>query len=237
MVLGTAGYMAPEQIRGQAGRQRADIFALGAVLYEMLAGRRAFQRDTAAETMTAILKEDPPELSLSRSDLPPALDGIVRHCLERQPAERFQSARDLVFNLQAASLATGSSPAPAVAAAAQRIAAKDRTARGRGLDAGHGACRRVRGRHFHVARAAAVRSRAGRRAFSGVSAGQDYVGLPARRLRRIQQRHDFSRRHDARVRRRGRDRQGPAVVAAHRQLHGTCASRHRGRGVSILVAR
>ena len=97
---------------------RADLFALGAVLYEMLAGRRAFQRDTAAETMTAILKEDPPELSMSRGDLPPGLAGIVRHCLERNPAERFQSARDLIFNLQAASPATGSGSALASTMAA-----------------------------------------------------------------------------------------------------------------------
>ena len=113
-VLGTVGYMAPEQIRGQEIDGRADLFALGAVLYEMLAGRRAFHRDTPAETMTAILKEDPPDLAMSRGDLPPALDAVVRHCLERNPAERFQSARDLVFNLQAASAATGSGPAPAM---------------------------------------------------------------------------------------------------------------------------
>ena len=124
IVLGTVGYMAPEQIRAQAVDGRADLFALGAVLYEMLAGRRAFQRDTAAETMTAILKEDPQELSLSRGDLPPALDAVVRHCLERNPAERFQSARDLIFNLQAASLATASGSGPAVAAGEVRSPAR-----------------------------------------------------------------------------------------------------------------
>src|SRR5262249_7564784 len=85
-VMGTVGYMAPEQVRGQAVDARSDLFALGAVLYEMLSGRRPFQRDTAAETMTAILKEDPPDLTAGR-DLPPALDAIVRHCLERNPAE------------------------------------------------------------------------------------------------------------------------------------------------------
>src|SRR5829696_1342779 len=73
-VMGTVGYMAPEQVRGQAVDARADLFALGTVLYEMLGGRRAFQRETAAETMTAILKEDPPELAASRADLPPVLD-------------------------------------------------------------------------------------------------------------------------------------------------------------------
>ena len=69
-VMGTVGYMAPEQVRGQAVDGRADLFALGAVLYEMLAGRRAFERDTAADTMTAILKEDPPEFDRARADIP-----------------------------------------------------------------------------------------------------------------------------------------------------------------------
>src|SRR5262249_5379318 len=89
-VVGTVGYMAPEQIRGQIVDGRADLFALGAVLYEMLSGSRAFQRDTAADTMTAILKEDPPEFAGTRPGLSPALDRIVRHCLEKNVAERFQ---------------------------------------------------------------------------------------------------------------------------------------------------
>jgi Tol biopolymer transport system component len=97
VVIGTIGYMAPEQVRGQAVDQRADLFALGAVLYEMLSGRRAFQRETAAETMTAILRDDPPEITDARVPLPAGLDRIVRHCLEKNPAERFQSARDVAF--------------------------------------------------------------------------------------------------------------------------------------------
>lgn len=84
--MGTVGYMAPEQVRGAALDARADLFALGAVLYEMLTGRRAFQRDTAAESMTAILKDDVPDLTASRADLSPAIDNIVRHCLEKNPA-------------------------------------------------------------------------------------------------------------------------------------------------------
>ena len=103
VVLGTIGYMAPEQVRGRAVDARADLFAFGAVLYEMLTGGRAFQRDTPADTMTAILKEDPPDLTVVRADLPPALDRIVRHCLEKNPAERFQSARDVAFALDALS--------------------------------------------------------------------------------------------------------------------------------------
>src|SRR5438445_8919736 len=92
--------MAPEQVRGKAVDPRSDIFSLGAVLYEMLSGRRAFQRDTAAETMTAILKDDPPELSTVDNSLPPALDRLVRHCLEKSPEERFQSTRDIAFDLE-----------------------------------------------------------------------------------------------------------------------------------------
>jgi Tol biopolymer transport system component len=102
-VMGTAGYMAPEQIRGQAVDARTDLFALGAVLYEMLSGQRAFKGDTAADTMFATVKEDPPELAGLRADVPPALQRIVRHCLEKNPAERFQSARDVAFALESSS--------------------------------------------------------------------------------------------------------------------------------------
>jgi Tol biopolymer transport system component len=98
-VMGTVGYMAPEQVRGQAVDARTDLFALGAVLYEMLSGQRAFRRDTAADTMFAIVKEDPPDLLTARADLSPALDRIVRHCLEKNPNERFQTARDVAFAL------------------------------------------------------------------------------------------------------------------------------------------
>src|SRR5262245_14338639 len=98
-VLGTVGYMSPEQVRAQSVDARTDIFALGAVLYEMVTGARAFQRDTPAETMTAILREDVPDLVEARADVPPALDRIVRHCLEKNPAERFRSAGDVAFAL------------------------------------------------------------------------------------------------------------------------------------------
>ncbi|MGH9200612.1 MAG: protein kinase domain-containing protein, partial [Vicinamibacterales bacterium] len=108
MVMGTVGYMSPEQVRGEAVDHRSDIFSFGAVLFEMLGGRRAFSRDTAAETMTAILRDDPPELVDTGRPIPPALDRLVRHCLEKRPEERFQSARDLAFDLQS----TDSGPAP-----------------------------------------------------------------------------------------------------------------------------
>jgi eukaryotic-like serine/threonine-protein kinase len=100
-VMGTASYMAPEQVRGDAADPRTDIFAFGAVLYEMLSGVRAFRRDTAAETMTAVLKDDPPELSGAGRLVSPALERIVRRCLEKSPDQRFQSARDLSFALSA----------------------------------------------------------------------------------------------------------------------------------------
>ncbi len=117
VVIGTVGYMAPEQVRGQAVDQRADLFSLGAVLYEMLSGRRAFQRDTAAETMTAILRDDPPEITDVRAPLPPGLDRIVRHCLEKNPAERFQSSGDVAFAIEALS-GTSTGAVPAVGARA-----------------------------------------------------------------------------------------------------------------------
>ena len=120
-VLGTMGYMAPEQLRGQRVDGRSDLFALGAVLYEMLSGRRAFHRGTAVDTMTAILTESPPDLSGRVDLLPAGLDRIVRRCLEKAPEERFQSARDLAFALEAVVERPASSsdrhaapPAPAV---------------------------------------------------------------------------------------------------------------------------
>ncbi|MGB9236702.1 MAG: protein kinase [Terriglobales bacterium] len=110
-VLGTVGYMSPEQVRGEPADARSDIFALGTILYEMLAGHRAFRRDTSAETMTAILKEDPPELTLTGKPIPPALERIVRRCLEKKPLQRFQSARDLAFNLESLSETSSTSSA------------------------------------------------------------------------------------------------------------------------------
>jgi Tol biopolymer transport system component len=106
MVLGTAGYMSPEQVRGKPADARSDIFALGAILYEMLSGQRAFEKDSSADTMAAILKEEPPELSGEGKKIPPAAERIVRHCLEKNPSERFQSARDLAFDLESLSSAS-----------------------------------------------------------------------------------------------------------------------------------
>src|SRR5579871_177468 len=101
LVMGTVGYMAPEQVRGSAIDTRTDIFSFGAVLYEMLCGQRAFRRDTAAETMTAILRDDPPEFAGMPHPVSPGMDRIVRRCLEKQPEQRFQSAKDLAFALEA----------------------------------------------------------------------------------------------------------------------------------------
>jgi len=101
VILGTVGYMSPEQVRGEPANQRSDIFAFGAILYEMLTGQRAFKRDTVAETMTAILKEEPPPLSGSGRQIPAEFVRLVNHCLEKKPQERFQSAGDIAFALSA----------------------------------------------------------------------------------------------------------------------------------------
>ncbi|MGE5248207.1 MAG: protein kinase domain-containing protein, partial [Verrucomicrobiota bacterium] len=102
-VMGTMGYMSPEQVRGKTADHRTDIFSFGAVLYEMLSGRRAFRGDSAADTMTAILKEEPPDLSETNHSVPTQLERLVRHCLEKNPEDRFQSARDLAYDLEAIS--------------------------------------------------------------------------------------------------------------------------------------
>ena len=92
MLLGTIGYMAPEEVRGQPVDPRTDIFALGVVICEMLTGAAPFRRETSAETLTAILKDDPPGLPPA---VPTAVDRIIRRCLEKRPEDRFHSAHDL----------------------------------------------------------------------------------------------------------------------------------------------
>jgi hypothetical protein len=100
VVLGTAGYMSPEQVRGLALDARSDIFSFGAILYEMLSGKRAFHGDTPADTMSSILKEDPPDLGETNRNVSPALERIVHHCLEKNPEARFHSASDIAFDLE-----------------------------------------------------------------------------------------------------------------------------------------
>jgi len=102
-VVGTIGYMSPEQVRGQTADARSDIFAAGAVVYEMLTGKRAFQKETSAETMSAILNEDPPAISQETPNLPPGLQRIVSRCLSKSPEQRIQHAADLAFALEALS--------------------------------------------------------------------------------------------------------------------------------------
>jgi eukaryotic-like serine/threonine-protein kinase len=115
MVLGTAGYMSPEQVRGKEVDARTDIFAFGAILYEMLSGQRAFKGESSIETMNAILKDDPPELQTEKLKVSPALERIVRHCLEKNPEARFRSAHDVAFALENVSQSSQSGiaiPAP-----------------------------------------------------------------------------------------------------------------------------
>ena len=103
VVMGTVGYMSPEQVRGEKSDHRSDIFSFGAILHEMITGRRAFKRDTMAETMTAILREEPEELSASNPNINPALERIVNRCLEKKPERRFHSTHDLGFALESLS--------------------------------------------------------------------------------------------------------------------------------------
>ncbi|HTL43823.1 MAG TPA: WD40 repeat domain-containing serine/threonine protein kinase [Vicinamibacterales bacterium] len=114
MILGTVGYMSPEQLRGEPVDARSDVFSLGAMLYEMFAGERAFKGKSAVDTMTAILKEDPPDFPEAVHAAAPALARIVRRCLEKNVDERFQSVRDLTFALDALSSASGIKPAAVV---------------------------------------------------------------------------------------------------------------------------
>jgi serine/threonine-protein kinase len=110
-VMGTVGYMSPEQVRGLPLDHRTDIFSFGAILYELLSGKRAFSRPTTADTMSAIMKEEPPELSESGRNISPALDHIVKHCLEKDRDRRFHSAHDISFALSEASGPTTTSGA------------------------------------------------------------------------------------------------------------------------------
>ena len=121
--MGTVGYMSPEQVRGLPVDHRSDIFSFGAILYELLSGKRAFKRDTAADTMSAILKEEPPELSESGRNISPALDRVVRHCLEKDRDNRFQSAKDIAFALSEASGQAMTSGAQAAAPASGKTKA------------------------------------------------------------------------------------------------------------------
>jgi len=114
VVLGTLGYMSPEQVRGQPADSRSDIFSFGAILYEMLTGQPAFHRDTAADTISAILTKDPPDVAPRGRPVAPALERIVRHCMEKDPSRRFHSAHDLAFDLETISAsATGRGSAAA----------------------------------------------------------------------------------------------------------------------------
>jgi hypothetical protein len=121
VVLGTLGYMSPEQVRGKPTDARSDIFSFGAILYEMLLGHRAFRGETAADTMSAILTKEPPDLSETNRKIPESLDRIVRHCLEKNPEARFHSASDIAFDLEAISGSSGAGIAAPVAGRRARL--------------------------------------------------------------------------------------------------------------------
>src|SRR3984893_17331765 len=120
-VMGTVGYMSPEQVKGFQVDHRSDIFSFGTILYELLSGKKAFKRDTNAETMAAILRDEPPELSESGRNISPALNNIVKHCLEKDRDHRFQSARDIAFALSETSGPVAASGAQAARKRPRRI--------------------------------------------------------------------------------------------------------------------
>ncbi|HKC26233.1 MAG TPA: protein kinase, partial [Thermoanaerobaculia bacterium] len=129
VVMGTLGYMSPEQVKGKPADQRSDIFSFGAILYEMLSGKRAFHGDSAAETMSAILREDPPDLSVTNQSISPGLERIVRHCIEKSPEQRFHSAHDVAFALESLSMDSAVRPAGPGAASASFASRRARPVR------------------------------------------------------------------------------------------------------------
>jgi Tol biopolymer transport system component len=176
--MGTLGYMSPEQVRGQPADHRSDIFSFGAVLYEMLSGKRAFAGGSAADTMSAILREDPPELTTAEPSLSPSLDRIVRRCLEKDPQHRFHSAHDLAFALESV---TGVGMSGALARPSEIPAAAVPAGKRRPALVRAGAAALL---VLALAAAAAwlagyrlVRSRTGRRAAAGAVAGATFQPL------------------------------------------------------------
>ncbi len=159
VVMGTLGYMSPEQVKGKPADARSDIFSFGAILYEMLSGQRAFHRETAAETISAILKEDPPDLTVTNQNVPPGLERLVAHCLEKNPEQRFHSAHDLAFDLESVTGASGARAAAPSAAGWRtgRRAGRRRAPRGRtGGRRSPGRARRARPLQAEVAGAARI---------------------------------------------------------------------------------
>ena len=140
-VMGTMGYMSPEQVRGLPVDHRSDLFSFGTILYEMLSGKRAFKRDTASDTIAAIMRDEPPELTQSGRNVSPALDRIVKHCLEKDRSRRFQSAQDIAFALSETSSPT------TLTSGVQLVGAADRQEEGSHRRCGGGRrprrCRRV----------------------------------------------------------------------------------------------
>jgi Tol biopolymer transport system component len=127
VVLGTAGYMAPEQVRGERVDARADLFALGCVLYELLSGRRAFQGESGIDTLHAILRDEPAPLAELRAEVPPAVARVVDSCLAKSAAQRFQSAKDLALALDVVGATSGVSTSVATALRAPAARTPDRT--------------------------------------------------------------------------------------------------------------
>ena len=229
VVLGTVGYMAPEQVRGQDVDTRADVFALGVVLYELASGRPAFRGPTTLDTLSAILKDTPAPLeSTAERPISPSFVRIVNRCLEKRPEARFQSASDLAFALE--SLISGVGLRPFVADRDSRTQAAPRTRGDRCARRSRPALRRD-GALAVDAFASVARGHAHLSDVRHASERHEALGATRRALRAL------ARRPAPRLRRERTGREGAALGASARQPGGATSREHRGRIVPLLVAR
>ncbi len=227
-IVGTVPYMAPEQLRGEETDARTDVFALGAVLYEMSTGRRAFPGNDQATLISAILTFEPPPISEVRPVSPPGLDLVVRTCIAKDPADRWQSAHDVELQLRGIP-SSGSDLAPEHRASGQAVAGGHLVAGGRGARRGSGA------RDRRLADAGSVRTLA-------VGSGPLHGSAAGRRCVQLLCRGDFhghlARRDADRLRGVGREGRGePRLAAAPLCFRGQAHCRHRRGELHPLVAR
>ena len=219
-VMGTFQYMSPEQLEGLPADARADIFALGALLYEMATGKKAFEGKNRTSLIAAIVSKQPPSISSVQGMSPPALDHVVRKCLEKDPDDRWQSAHDVKTQLEWIEEGGSKVGVPTVVAVKRRHPRRDRVGRRRRAgDYGRGLCGGLDAASANPAANRPIRDPDPRGPERRRNAGR------------------VARRPRDRLRRRGRHRQAPDLDPAGRYRRGPAAARHRGRAASHLVAR